>query len=58
MFDFDRIGDNIWPRFKAGKEGTVWYYQNLVKEFEQAWPDNPLLPELRPLVKRIELAAG
>ena len=57
MFDFDRIGDDIWARFRAGKEGTVWYYKNLVNAFEQAWPENPLLPDFRALVKRIELAA-
>ena len=58
MFDFDRIGDDIWARFNADKEGIVWYYQNLVKAFEQAWPENPLLPDFRALVKRIEVAGG
>ena len=57
MFDYDRIGDEIWSRFNAGKSGVVWYYRSLVEAFEQAWPKNPLLPDLRELVKRMEIAA-
>ena len=33
LFDFDRIGDRVWHRFNAGKEGTVWYYEGLAREF-------------------------
>ena len=46
MFDFGRIGDEIWDRFNAGKDGTIWYYQSLAKEFERAWVKNPLLSHL------------
>lgn len=58
MFDHDRMGDQIWDRFSAGKDGTVWYYRSLAREFEKAWSDNPLLADFRALVKRMELAAG
>jgi hypothetical protein len=55
LFDFDRIGDRIWSRFRGGKDGTVWYYNSLAAEFERAWPDNPLLPEFDALVTRMKM---
>jgi (p)ppGpp synthase/HD superfamily hydrolase len=58
MFDHDRMGDRIWDRFNAGKDGTVWYYKSLAEEFEKAWPDNPLLPDFQALVQRIVLATN
>lgn len=58
MFDHDRIGDEVWGRFNAGKAGTVWYYKCLAEEFERAWPDNPLLPDFQALVERMQIAAG
>jgi (p)ppGpp synthase/HD superfamily hydrolase len=56
MFDYDRIGDAIWGRFKGGKEGTLWYYESLCEEFAKAWPDNPLLPDLKAVVGRMRNA--
>ena len=58
LFDYDRIGDQIWDRFNAGKEGTAWYYQGLADEFERAWSGNPLLPDFRMLVERMQRAAA
>ena len=58
MFDYDRIGDLIWDRFNAGKDGTVWYYKSLATEFENAWPENPLLPDFQVLVDRMALATS
>lgn len=58
LFDFDRIGDAIWDRFTATKEETVWYYSELAGAFERAWPENPLLPDFRALVDRMQDAAG
>lgn len=59
LFDYDRIGDQIWDRFNAGKAGTAWYYQGLADGFESAWLENPLLPEFRVLVERMQrVAAG
>ena len=58
MFDHDRIGDAIWDRFNAGKDGTIWYYKSLAEELEKAWPENPLLPDFQALVQRMEQAVG
>lgn len=31
--DFENIGLEVFERFKAGQDGTVWYYQSLAKIF-------------------------
>ena len=31
--DFRELGDKLWPRFTAGKEGTLWYYRSLLTAF-------------------------
>jgi GTP pyrophosphokinase len=29
------MDDAVWERFKAGKEGTLWYYRALVDAFKK-----------------------
>ena len=58
MFDHDRVGEKIWDRFNAGKDGTVWYYTQLASEFAKAWPENPLLPDFDALVQRMARATS
>jgi (p)ppGpp synthase/HD superfamily hydrolase len=33
LLDYRRIGDDIWPRFKEGRDGQLWYYGELVRHF-------------------------
>ncbi len=32
-------GEALWGRFKGGKEGTLWYYQELVRVFDATGKD-------------------
>ena len=50
----DRIdhGEAIWDRFTGGKEGSLWYYGELVKIFDRSFP-GALADELRRTVARI-----
>lgn len=32
--DYRRIGDALWPRFRGGREGTLWYYRELADAFK------------------------
>jgi len=32
--DFREKREELWSRFNGGKEGTLWYYQELLKAFE------------------------
>ena len=38
LYDYKEIGDELWPRFKGGAEGTRWYYCELAKVFAEAMP--------------------
>lgn len=54
--DVRQEGDAAWRRFNGGKEGTLWYYRELIQEFKKHG-DNLLLEELIRLVDEIELSA-
>jgi (p)ppGpp synthase/HD superfamily hydrolase len=36
LSDYRKIGEELWSRFKGGKEGTLWYYRSLVGAFNEA----------------------
>lgn len=33
--DYRALGDDLWSRFKGGKEGSLWYYRSLVNAYRQ-----------------------
>ena len=33
--DLSREGDEVWARFNGGKDGTLWYYHQLIDAFGQ-----------------------
>jgi (p)ppGpp synthase/HD superfamily hydrolase len=51
LADHQRIGDELWGHFNAGKEKQLWYYRECVKAYEKARFNSPLLEELRRLVE-------
>lgn len=55
--DYRQIKDAVWERFHGGKEGTIWYYRELVKAFH-ATGTTPLVEELERVVREIEKLAG
>lgn len=56
LFDHARIGDAVFDRFKPDKRETLWYYESLAEAFEEAWPQNPLLPDFNAVVARLRRA--
>ena len=50
-------GDEVWSRFKAGKEGALWYYRALVTAFREHGKD-ALVDELDRVVSKMEKLAG
>jgi (p)ppGpp synthase/HD superfamily hydrolase len=50
--------DRIWSRFKAGKEGTVWWYRAVYDRLKELKFDAPIMPELEATVKAVEKAGG
>jgi (p)ppGpp synthase/HD superfamily hydrolase len=44
--DYENVGEALWTRFQGGREGTLWYYREVVAALEQGWA-HPLLGRLR-----------
>ena len=54
--DHRTIGDDVFNRFAGKKDGTLWYYREVVVALGEGW-QSPLLEELRQSVARLhELA--
>lgn len=51
--DFRQHGDDVWSRFKGGKDGTLWYYRALITAFRQAG-NSELLDELDRVVTELD----
>ena len=56
LTDYREVGDTIWQRFNGGREGTLWYYQALLKEFRRRKP-NRMVNELERVVTELTEAA-
>lgn len=48
-----KVGDEIWKRFNGGKEGTLWYYREVLKVFKETGSDF-MTEEIEKLIQRIE----
>ena len=57
LSDLRACGDEVWSRFKGGREGTLWYYRSLVEAF-RAHGTTPLVEELARTVAEIERVAA
>lgn len=53
--DYRELGEDIWSRFKGGREGTLWYYSALIAEFRKGMesPIAPIAEELDRVVTEI-----
>lgn len=49
--DLELFGEDTWRRFTGGKEGSIWYYQSLVRIFRQISP-SVYTEELAEIVSR------
>jgi (p)ppGpp synthase/HD superfamily hydrolase len=51
--DLRAHGDDVWRRFRAGRDGQLWYYAELVVVLRHGW-SHPLVDELEGVVAEIE----
>ena len=56
LSDYRAVGEPVWDRFNGGREGTLWYYRALVREFMQDKPSR-LMRELELAVQELEARA-
>jgi (p)ppGpp synthase/HD superfamily hydrolase len=54
--DLRIMGDGVWSRFHGGKDGSLWYYSEMVKEFLDRGP-RPLAEELARTFAELEKLA-
>ncbi len=54
LIDYREVGETLWNRFNAGKEGTLWYYRALVTTYQKANAPQKLVAELDRVVSEIE----
>lgn len=52
LSDYRTLGEEVWQRFVGGREGTLWYYRELVKVLIQSGR-TPLVDELERVVAEI-----
>jgi len=57
LSDYREVGESIWARFKGGRDGTLWYYRALLKEFLRGKP-NRLVRELDLALRELDATAG
>ena len=50
--DAKRIGDEVYSRFKAGKEGTLWYYDSMIEVLEKRGA--PLCAEIKQTLAEVK----
>ncbi len=57
LADLREHGDELWKRFNASKDESLWYYRSLVNAFRRADAPRVLTDELDRVVTEIEGAA-
>ncbi|MFZ4580796.1 MAG: phosphohydrolase, partial [Myxococcota bacterium] len=60
LADYRIVGEDLWGRFNGGRDGTLWYYRQLVEAFRASALNRPgLLAEIVRTVDEVErLARG
>ena len=38
--DYELVGEDLWLRFKAGRELTLWYYRSLIEVYQTRFPSS------------------
>ena len=53
LADYRVVGESLWKMFHGGRDGTLWYYRELVKAFRDGG-STPLVEELDRVVSELE----
>jgi (p)ppGpp synthase/HD superfamily hydrolase len=57
LTDYREHGESIWGRFQGKREGTLWYYRSLVREFKRRGT-NRVVRELQRVVTELETVSA
>lgn len=53
--DLRRAGSGVWQRFTGGREGSLWYYREVIRALESVW-QHAILEDLREALAGLEAA--
>jgi len=56
--DYRTVGEDLWERFRGGRDGTLWYYETLAEAFERTGKHRRLAGEFRSVVDELVRVAG
>jgi len=57
--DYREIGPSLWSRFKRGRKEQLWYFDELIKIYEQRCPNWRIVSELKRVIRDLaQLSAG
>lgn len=57
--DYLEVGDKVWDRFSAEREGVIWYYQSLAECYQKHPEVNPsLLQKLNRVLLNLQAAVN
>lgn len=52
--DYDTIGNDVFNRFNAKKDKTLWNYTKVAEKLLNQWPENPLSEDLKNILEKTE----
>ncbi|HEY1066132.1 MAG TPA: HD domain-containing protein [Pirellulales bacterium] len=52
--DLRRLGPSLWSHFNGGRDGTLWYYTELTKQYRDLGAPELLLVDLEEIVKEMQ----
>lgn len=55
--DYQRVGNQVWDRFRGGKAGSLWYFRSLLEVFRRRFP-HPMVHEFERLLGYLEAESG
>jgi len=53
--DYDIGGNQIFDRFNAKKDKTLWSYGGIAEKLLNQWPESPLSEDLKNILEKIEI---
>lgn len=57
VFDLHESPDTVWEKFQGKRDGTLWYYASLLKEYRRLDVSRPLVDELERTIQTMQLLA-
>lgn len=53
LFDLESVGDEVWARFKTGRDGFIWYHEEMMRALERLIPTSRSVRLMRHEVTRL-----